>query len=379
MNIIPYIILLGIFQGIILGIFLFSTKRGNKLANKILGLLIILFSFSISHTVLYPLGFYHKFPHLLMLNHPILFLFGPLFFYYQQALIDKKFKVEKKNLLHFIPFVIYVFILSPLYIQSAEEKLKYITGDYSKLAIFDYLFTPLQIIQLLIYLLIVHGKLKKYNEKIKNSYSSLEKINLKWLQTFIKFFLAVYGLMTVVLLLYFLGYVDFVFKYGSGLIGLIVTISIYSIGYKGLTQPEIFVTYYDNELLLPEERVKSTAQKEVIQSLKSVMNEKKLYLNSELTLKELADSISIQAYQLSKLLNEEMKQNFYDFVNGYRIEEVKRRLHDNDYNNYSILGIAYECGFNSKSVFNTLFKKVTNQTPSEYKKSELQKHPEKTS
>jgi AraC-like DNA-binding protein len=376
MEIIVYIIALGILQGIILGAFLLTTKRGNLKANRILGALVILFSFSISHAVLYPLGIYQKFPHLLMLNHPILFLFGPLFYFYQRTLIDKSFNIERKNLLHFLPFVIYVIILSPLYLQSAETKLEYLNGQLSRLAIFDYVVTPTQIIQLLIYLLVINKELKLYHSKIKNSYSSLEKINLNWLQTFIKLFLAVYGLMTIVLILLFFGFNEFVYNYGAGLIGLIATVSIYAIGYKGLSQPEIFISFYDIERQQNEDvkiKIDESQKNEIISKLKSVMNEKKLFLNSDLTLKELADSISIQSYQLSKMLNDEMNQNFYDFVNGYRIEEVKRRLIDEDYSNLSILGIAFECGFNSKSVFNTVFKKNTNMTPSEFKKFEPQK------
>ena len=376
MEIIVYIIALGILQGIILGAFLLTTKRGNLKANRILGALVILFSFSISHAVLYPLGIYQKFPHLLMLNHPILFLFGPLFYFYQRTLIDKSFNIERKNLLHFLPFVIYVIILSPLYLQSAETKLEYLNGQLSRLAIFDYVVTPTQIIQLLIYLLVINKELKLYHSKIKNSYSSLEKINLNWLQTFIKLFLAVYGLMTIVLILLFFGFNEFVYNYGAGLIGLIATVSIYAIGYKGLSQPEIFISFYDIERQQNEDvkiKIDESQKNEIISKLKSVMNEKKLFLNSDLTLKELADSIYIQSYQLSKMLNDEMNQNFYDFVNGYRIEEVKRLLIDEDYSNLSILGIAFECGFNSKSVFNTVFKKNTNMTPSEFKKFEPQK------
>ena len=311
-----------------------------------------------------------------MLNHPILFLFGPLFYFYQRTLIDKSFNIERKNLLHFLPFVIYVIILSPLYLQSAETKLEYLNGQLSRLAIFDYVVTPTQIIQLLIYLLVINNELKLYHSKIKNSYSSLEKINLNWLQTFIKLFLAVYGLMTIVLILLFFGFNEFVYNYGAGLIGLIATVSIYAIGYKGLSQPEIFISFYDIERQQNEDvkiKIDESQKNEIISKLKSVMNEKKLFLNSDLTLKELADSISIQSYQLSKMLNDEMNQNFYDFVNGYRIEEVKRRLIDEDYSNLSILGIAFECGFNSKSVFNTVFKKNTNMTPSEFKKFEPQK------
>ena len=99
------------------------------------------------------------------------------------------------------------------------------------------------------------------------------------------------------------------------------------------------------------------------------MSEKKPYLENELTLAKLAEMLSVPQHHLSQILNEKLNQNFFDFVNNYRIQEAKKLLVSPDGGLLTILAIAEEVGFNSKSAFNNAFKKVTNTTPSEFRKN----------
>jgi AraC-like DNA-binding protein len=99
-----------------------------------------------------------------------------------------------------------------------------------------------------------------------------------------------------------------------------------------------------------------------------LVQEKKPFLNEELTLSSLADKLEISDKKLSTLLNQNMETSFYDYINGYRVEEVKKRLALPDSNTYTILAIAYDCGFKSKSSFNRIFKNNTHLAPSEYQK-----------
>jgi AraC-like DNA-binding protein len=110
------------------------------------------------------------------------------------------------------------------------------------------------------------------------------------------------------------------------------------------------------------------AQAEAYQKqLLRLMDEKKPYRNGYLTLQELADELSISAHNLSQVINTRLGKNFYDFVNEYRVEEVKRRLLDPKYQNLKILAIGLDAGFNTKSTFNAFFKKRTGVTPSRYR------------
>jgi YesN/AraC family two-component response regulator len=97
------------------------------------------------------------------------------------------------------------------------------------------------------------------------------------------------------------------------------------------------------------------------------MEKEKLFQEADLTLHELAGRLQSPTYQVSQALNEGMKKNFYDLVNGHRVEEAKRLLLDSKNRNYTILSVGFEAGFNSKTTFNTVFKKFTGMTPTEFR------------
>jgi len=105
-----------------------------------------------------------------------------------------------------------------------------------------------------------------------------------------------------------------------------------------------------------------------LKNLLQIMETDKPYLNSDLTLRELAGKLSMSTHNLSEILNTRLNQNFYDFINRYRVEEVKRKLAEKESENFSLIAIAFDSGFNSKSTFNTIFKKYTGTTPSQYRK-----------
>jgi AraC-like DNA-binding protein len=106
-----------------------------------------------------------------------------------------------------------------------------------------------------------------------------------------------------------------------------------------------------------------------LRRLLDVMESEKPYTDGELTLPRLAARLSVSTHHLSQVINERLNQSFSDFVNSYRVEEAKRRLRDPASGHYSLLAIAEDVGFNSKSSFNTAFKKQTGMTPSEFRQS----------
>jgi len=207
---------------------------------------------------------------------------------------------------------------------------------------------------------------KKHQQRIKSSFSSVEKITLTWLRNLLYIIVSVFVVKTVFDILYLLNIGRYA---GSSVMGGIVVIVIYIIGYMGWRQPEIFAgnaftaaaeKYKSSPLSLPEmQRFKK--------QLTDIMEKDKPFLNSLLTLKELAGRMGIQSYRLSQVINQQFNQNFFDFVNYYRIKEAKARLSDPKNAHLSILAIAYDVGFNSKSAFNTAFKKHTGMTPSRFR------------
>jgi len=97
------------------------------------------------------------------------------------------------------------------------------------------------------------------------------------------------------------------------------------------------------------------------------MNEKKIYLNPDLKLATMAEKLELPPHQLSKFINEKFNKSFTDYINGYRVNEFINRINHPDHKALTVYGIALEVGFNSKSAFNSAFKKITGKTPSEYK------------
>jgi AraC-like DNA-binding protein len=167
------------------------------------------------------------------------------------------------------------------------------------------------------------------------------------------------------------------------LIYMTASVLIYSIGYLSLRQPQIFdrVIQKPEDEPVPELKTKPvevTSYKKSglteveaqnhLKNLLQIMETEKPYLNSDLTLRDLAEKLSLSTHNLSEILNTRLNQNFYDFINRFRVEEVKRRLADNESEKYSLLAVAFDSGFNSKAGFNTVFKKQTGTTPSQYRK-----------
>ncbi|MEO1097062.1 MAG: AraC family transcriptional regulator, partial [Bacteroidota bacterium] len=166
-------------------------------------------------------------------------------------------------------------------------------------------------------------------------------------------------------------YIDMKPKYAFYVASCVITIYIFFMGYFGLRQPYIFT---DKVITKPEQRYQKSGldadrSANLIKQLNELMEEEKPYLNSKLTLSELAERLGSSKNHLSQAINETIGKNFFDYINAYRIEEVKVRMKNPDHDHVTLLGIALDSGFSSKSSFNNIFKKVTGQTPSEFKKS----------
>ena len=151
-----------------------------------------------------------------------------------------------------------------------------------------------------------------------------------------------------------------------------MTLIIYWLGYSIYIYRDLWETKAESEVEIVSKSAKSTElsskTEEHYQKLLKIMREEKLYQNTELNMTLLAEKTGLSNGYLSQIINQKEGKNFFDFVNYYRIEEVKQKLNDAAFNHYSILGIALEAGFKSKSTFNAVFKKFTGQTPSNFRK-----------
>ena len=312
-------------------------------------------------------------------------LHGPFLFLYTSALTLGKKGLQRRDFLHFVPFLtfaVYLFIASLFPDYAAKISMDHVSSHVQP---------PLFFILLLlatafsgpVYFILCIKEVQKHKSNYPNNFSSIENINLDWLRILLYIFGAVWSVLIIIAVIHH------VFHYSSMYFcinGLLLSLSAFIVllGYYGLRQQEIFTHFpiedYRHAFLQDEPegaKVKyanlSLSEDEITsysERIDCYMKEEKPYLNPDLTLPQLALELNTSTHQLSRIINEHYGRNFYDFINGYRIEEVKDKLFDPDFYNFSLLGIAFESGFNSKSAFNRTFKKATGLTPSEYKKTQ---------
>jgi AraC-like DNA-binding protein len=365
MDFISFIILFGICVGVFLGILLISTARGNKAANRLLGILLLSFAFSISGFLLNRTDTAEEYPYLIGLSQLVLFLFGPLFYFYVKVLTKRKFSFRDQHILHFLPFLFLVLYKIPFIVKSSSDKLALMGEDSFRLE--NIAILVLQIIHLFIYIFFANKLITRHEIRIKSTLSSIDKVNLRWLRMGIYFFVSVFGMMLVFTLLFFAGF-DF-FRFFNLLVPLSVSFIICIMGYYGLKQPIIFP---NDEAVKPKKYKKSklndAISEEYLQRLTCYMDKEKPYLQNNITLQRLASALGITPHHLSQIINEKLNQNFFDFINTYRVKEAQRLLKHPQGQLLTILAISEEVGFNSKTAFNTAFRKSTNMTPSEYRK-----------
>ncbi|MDY0198938.1 MAG: helix-turn-helix domain-containing protein, partial [Tenuifilaceae bacterium] len=307
----------------------------------------------------------------------LLLLHGPFLFLYISALIDQKFEFNREKLLHFIPFILFnLFIVIASFFPEISEviRLDHVESEHGTPMFFN-LFLIITVLSGPFYFIFSMILFKKLDINIFNYFSSYENVNLNWLRMLVYIF---GGIWTVLMIFATIHHVFHLFSWIFCTHGLSLSLSafIILIGYYGLKQKEIFIQYSDRdteEETEPKTKYTGTFLKEsdienYVSKLKLFMATEKPYLEANLSLPELAKKIEIPSHHLSRVINEHFGVNFFDFVNQYRIEEVKSRISNPDFENLSFLGIAYDSGFNTKSAFNRVFKKMTGLTPSEYKK-----------
>lgn len=328
---------------------------------------------------------------IILLLPPLIYVHGPLLFLYTNSLVYKTTSFKINSLLHFIPFIASFLYYQYLNIFEANGDSSYFTSGSVK---FEYLslgFYLLNIFLNPVYVVIVLLKITRHQRKIKMNFSYLENINLNWLKV-----LAI-GLGSISLIVWIVHIISILGTIENNInrdfwIFLSVTVFVFMAGYFGFKQGVIykFVTHEES----PEEREAGTGKQqnpetggklvvsnskyeksqlgekeadEIIDKLNRFMSENRAFINSELSLEDVALGIHINSHTLSQILNVFIKKNFFVYVNAYRVNRVKEMLVDAAFNNYSLLGIAEEAGFNSKSSFNRIFKNETGMTPTEYK------------
>lgn len=414
----------GAFQSFIFSLLLL-TKKEKKNADKFLAGFFFIVAIYLANVFSKGFGLWKKFPEIILLITLVKVTYGPLLYFYVKSLIGQTIS-RKQILLNLIPIVSTYLIILPFMFYSRAEKIQYFSDRFINLPVYmsigalvEYVIAPCYFIAILVIL-------RKYKQYLKNNHSSIDGINLNWIRGLLIGVISIWMLETINA--FALNYTRFNIDYGIALsiyIKAVLMVFIVLIGFYGIKQGKVFsnnnkpvedrikeedlqalVAHLRNEkpennvrihdiamnLNIPihvlshvsNVKVKREEEFEVrekpkliaddvadrhLKTLQEYMHNKKAYLNSELLIQDIAVKLDIPSHHISYVINTKLNQNFYDFVNQYRIEEAKQRLCDPAHEKITIIGIAFDCGFNSKATFNRLFKKYTGLTPSQYKSS----------
>lgn len=365
--------ILGVFVSLFLAVLLF-TKKGKSTADLILGIWLLMIGFHIWMFSGFINNQIDKYPHLLGISLIMPFLHGPLLFYYIVALTKPQDLNFKLFFTHAALPVIILFLDLPFFMLESKEKIFVFKnsgkGFENAVLISQILLT----ISGLIYLFLNFKLLNEHKKRVLAQFSNQENINLNWLRILIY-------MMAVI-------WIFIIFSESDPWIFSLSSIYVVVLGYFGINQVGIFTnkslaleSVNNSEVIEdiePTEEKKKYAKSGLTEdaafslheNLKSLMQEKQLFKEAELTLVELSNYLNVHPNYLSQVINEKEGINFYDYINGLRVEEFKRLLLIPENQKYTIIALAYECGFNSKSAFNRIFKKHTNLSPTEYMKEQ---------
>ena len=365
----------GSLQGVLLaGVLL--AQRTNRTGNRLLAALMIAFTIYLASSAYYATGLFRVYPYFFGWSYPTPWLFGPLVYLYAVAASDRAWRFRRRDWLHFAPGLITTLVALPYFLLDGAGKIamyqRFASGN---VPLHIALLEPTKFISGVGYSIATVLYLRRHGREIEDSYSNVARVNLRWL-LWLAGAAAATWVLAVVLEIF--GPPQ---RTNNDYVALAIAIVIYAIGYMGLRQPEVF-RYQTSEFRVvrlepdapPDTRYERSGlsdfeARQLEQTLRRVMDEEQPWKDSELTLPQLAERIGSSPHKLSEVLNSQVGQTFYDFVNGYRVREVQRRIKAGEANHLKILAIALDAGFASKSTFNQVFKKHTNLTPSDFRQA----------
>lgn len=357
------ILVLGIVQGVFL---IFSVNRiedRNREANKILSIFILLITISMIGRLIIEMNLEIPIPNVLALPDAIIFLFGPIIYLYLLKLyVGKKYPFNKYIRL-FFPAILFLISEIPL-LFGVDHPVRQFWTSYTTSRFV--LIEGSALVVNVYYLMKFRDLLSSYEDESDNYFSFPQYP--RYLRVISNIMMATLFFWGISYFSWITGYYNILSQIGYRTVWIILPFLIYTFGYYAINQPEIFkLTTKGND-----KRREVISEEELLKwkkSLDDYIREEAPYLNAKLTLHELSENIGLKPYQISKLINTVYEKNFNDFINSYRIEEFKRRATKDELVNKTLLSIALESGFNSKTTFNTAFKKLTNQTPLQFIKS----------
>lgn len=348
-----------------------NPRKVNIIANRWLAVFLLCVAIILIDEPLTNLKFYRQYPIFIGLVNIPVFAIAPVLYFSITYFVSPAKTFAKKDLWHFLLF----FLMSLLIILSlflpADIKLKDLEAPPTQSDLISGI--VLIILPLAIYWFLSYKKLLNHQKNVQLFASNTEGVDLAWLRYFL------WGLAGMIVA----WFTELVWSFPliSLISNLIYLASAFYLAYFAVQQGEVFsekpqetldiktIIEENEQTDLPKKQVLTDEQLTVLkEKLSDLMQTEKTYLDSNLSLPKLAQMLQISTHELSYLINTGFDDNFFGFVNRYRVEESKRILTTPQYQHLSMVGIAFEAGFNSKTAFNTAFKKITTISPTEFQK-----------
>lgn len=355
--------LAAIFIGLTFSLLLWFTQNINRTANRFLSLAMLTIVLWMTRVLAESIGLGAYFPLWSRLPLQFSLAIGPLIYFYVFKITRPGYKLCRRDLLHFIPLLLQQGIFAWGIRQSISTGVAtyhtpifWQTSPVLNMAAF---------ISVLAYLYFAFKLIESYYRQLKfNNVNDRYRNQMRWLHRLIKLL----GLAWLFWLPYiFTDYFYFHYRLGVHayyplyllLAGMIIWIAatVHSKQEITVTAPEIPVS----------KPAAPAALRQKGNWLKKVIEDKRYYQDPELSLSSLAEKLNLSTHELSRIINTGLKKSFNDFINEYRVLDATRKMADPAYNHVTLLGIAYESGFNAQSTFSRIFKQVTGKTPLEYK------------
>jgi len=372
---------LGFLQGIFLGILIYWHPKSDKSVNCMLALYIFFFSSIMTFPLIIRLVTWRNSAFI----QPIPLLVGPFLYLYLRGFKERI--TFMKAWPHFIAFIVFIV---PVYLNIDYYAHKYpqateLTGDVirkpSTLTIIYF-----RLAHMIVYYFLSRRLLNSYQREIKYMFSDTSHIDLQWGRLLINGYLCL--VVAAIIIFPLMAIYPEHFYLLLLILVAIGTPYIYLVSIKGISQPSMWQVQTDHNKEQIEKAFQEARQFEIenekkkietkadaadgklepiVKRVISLMEVDKLFHEPELTLQQLANRLQMPTYLVSQAINDRLNKNFYELINEYRVQEAKKLLIDPRNANFTILSIGFEAGFNSKTTFNTVFKKFTGQTPTEYR------------
>ena len=369
-NLLSTVTIISLFISLFLAFFLLTVKTEHKISNRFFAFFLIITAIDTSEPLISQ--FTDGPSNLGIFRTTFAFLHIPAFYLYVLSVCYSDFKWRPKYLVHLVPFIIVNLVFVPrFYTVDLDSKINFIVNRQNMIEIkFNYLLLHFQIV---IYFTAVFLLLRKAKKLYLENNSGGDLNSYNWLLQFTSVLTVLY---LIVILKNIFKFSDYSYVSDWIKIGILVLqpfiISWYL--YKALNNPGLFRNIDSklklvSDLILEEKKIEPKTLNEDLLKLKKYMTDEKPFLDPALTIQDISKEIKVPVRELSVLINHQLGQHFYDFVNTYRVENAMEILKDPSKSKITVLEILYEVGFNSKSSFNTAFKKHTGNTPTDYRKA----------